>query len=89
MFFTVACPRGWATGFSFDLLFIFVIWVAAVPPLTGLVFKTSYIMKEFFRIMAKDFLKEDFSKREWLVYGVVVPCAMIAWCLIASYIDTL
>lgn len=46
-------------------------------------------MKEFFKIMAKDFMREGFTKREWLVYGVVVPCAMIAGCLIASWIETL
>ena len=46
-------------------------------------------MKEFFRIMAKDYLKEDFTRRELVIYGIVAPLVMIAGCLFTSFIEQL
>lgn len=46
-------------------------------------------MKEFFEILGKDYLKEDFSVKEWIVAGIVVPVAMIAIMAIAGWMDML
>ena len=46
-------------------------------------------MKEFFEIMEKDYLKEDFSVKEWIVAGIVVPVVMIAIMAIAGWMDQL
>lgn len=43
-------------------------------------------MKEFLRIMEKDIMSENFSLREWIVYGVVAPVVLIAGCVIAEMI---
>ena len=44
-------------------------------------------MKEFFEIMAKDILKEGFTAREYLVYGVIAPVVMIAICILAGAVE--
>lgn len=46
-------------------------------------------MKEFFEILEKDYLKEDFSVKEWIVAGIVVPVVMIAIMAIAGWMDML
>lgn len=40
-------------------------------------------------IMAKDYLKEDFSWKEWIVAGIAVPVVMIAIMAIAGWMDQL
>jgi hypothetical protein len=44
-------------------------------------------MKEFFDIMLQDLKKEGFSKKEVLIYGVVVPLAFILTVGIAGWIE--
>jgi hypothetical protein len=44
-------------------------------------------MKEFFDIMLQDLKKEGFTKKEVLIYGVVVPLAFIAALGIAGWIE--
>ena len=34
-------------------------------------------MKEFLKIMGKDIMSENFSKRECLVYGIVAPMVLV------------
>ena len=34
-------------------------------------------MKEFLNFMEKDYQKENFTKREWIVYGIVLPMAIV------------
>lgn len=46
-------------------------------------------MKDFVEIMGKDYLKEDFSVKEWIVAGIVVPVVMIAIMAIAGWMDML
>lgn len=46
-------------------------------------------MKEFFEIMEKDFLKEDFTAKEWLVYGVVAPIGLLLMCGLAEWFNNL
>lgn len=44
-------------------------------------------MKEFWNIMAKDILSENFTKREYIVYGVIVPLALIILMGLAGAMD--
>lgn len=37
----------------------------------------------------KDFKDEGYSLRECIIYGVVAPLALIALCLLASYIESI
>lgn len=37
----------------------------------------------------KDFKEEGYSFSEWIVYGVAAPLALIAFCLLASYIENI
>ena len=46
-------------------------------------------MKELFEIMMKDILSENFTKREYVVYGIVAPLALIAVCVLAEFINSL
>ena len=41
-------------------------------------------MKEFFNIMEKDILKENFTKHEIIVMGVVAPAAFVAVCILVN-----
>ena len=34
-------------------------------------------MKEFLEIMGKDILSENFTKKEYVVYGIVVPAVLV------------
>ena len=45
------------------------------------------IMKEFFNIMFEDMKQEGFTKKEVVIYGVVVPLAFIATLGIAGWIE--
>jgi hypothetical protein len=42
------------------------------------------IMKEFLDIMAKDLMNENFTRKECLEYGVIVPIALVLTCMLAS-----
>lgn len=44
-------------------------------------------MKEFFNIMFEDLKQEGFSKKEVVIYGVVVPLAFIATLGIVGWIE--
>ena len=44
-------------------------------------------MKEFFNIMFEDMKQEGFTKKEVMIYGVVVPLAFIATIGIAGWIE--
>ena len=46
-------------------------------------------MKEFIEIMAKDIMNENFSKREYIVYGILAPLGMIAIIGIVGWIDAI
>ena len=51
--------------------------------------KNMRIMKELFEVMQKDILSEEFTKREYIVYGIVAPLALIAVCVLAEFINAL
>lgn len=44
-------------------------------------------MKEFFNIMFEDMKQEGFTKKEVVIYGVVVPLAFIATLGIVGWIE--
>ncbi len=46
-------------------------------------------MKDFFKIMAGDILSENFTKREYLVYGILAPLGMIAIIGLVGWIDAI
>ena len=41
-------------------------------------------MKKFFEIMGKDILSENFTKREYVVYGIVAPLVLVLVCVLAD-----
>lgn len=45
-------------------------------------------MREFLDIMAKDIEKENFSRRELLIYGVVAPVSLLVIMAIAGWMET-
>ena len=46
-------------------------------------------MKEFFEIMKKDIMSENFTKREYIVYGILTPLGMIAIIGLVGWIDAI
>lgn len=44
-------------------------------------------MKEFFDVMEKDYLKENFTKEEAIIYGVCVPLIFTVLLLIMSILE--
>lgn len=46
-------------------------------------------MKEFINIMLKDYQKENFTKKNYVIYGIIAPLALIAAVSLANYIATL
>ena len=47
------------------------------------------IMKEFFKIMEKDIMREKFTRKEVIIYGTVYPLALIIIMYIAGWLETL
>jgi len=41
-------------------------------------------MKEFLKIMGKDILSENFTRREYVVYGIVAPLVLVLLCGLAG-----
>ncbi len=41
-------------------------------------------MKEFLKIMGKDILSENFTRREYVVYGIVAPLVLVLSCVLAG-----
>ena len=41
-------------------------------------------MKEFFEIMGKDILSENFTCRDYVVYGIVAPLVLVLVCGLAG-----
>ncbi len=44
-------------------------------------------MKEFFNIMAKDIMSENFTRKDYVIYGIIAPMALIAICMLASMVE--
>ena len=43
-------------------------------------------MKDFWRIMEKDIMSENFSLREWVIYGIIAPVVLVIGCVIGEFI---
>lgn len=41
-------------------------------------------MKEFLKIMGKDILSENFTRRDYVVYGIVAPLVLVLVCVLAD-----
>ena len=41
-------------------------------------------MKEFLEIMGKDIMSENFTSREYVVYGIVAPLVLLLVCGLAE-----
>ena len=46
-------------------------------------------MKEMIEILLKDIKDENFSKREYIVYGILTPIVMVALMAIAGWLETM
>ena len=41
-------------------------------------------MKKFIEIMGKDILSENFTRRDYVVYGIVAPLVLMLLCVLAD-----
>ena len=41
-------------------------------------------MKEFLKIMEKDIMSENFTRMEYVVYGIVAPVLLVLVCWLAG-----
>ena len=46
-------------------------------------------MKELIEIMLKDIKDENFSKREYIVYGILTPIVLVAIMALAGWLETM
>ena len=46
-------------------------------------------MKKFWQTMEKDYQKEEFTRKEMVVYGILVPVGFVAIMLIAGWMESL
>ena len=46
-------------------------------------------MKDILKMMEKDYMSEGFSKREWMIYGIIAPMVFVVGCVIAEAIASL
>ena len=45
-------------------------------------------MKEFLKMMEKDYMTERFSRKEWVIYGIIAPVVLVIGCVIAEGISS-
>ena len=46
-------------------------------------------MKEFFEIMGKDIMDENFTTREYVIYGILTPIVLIGIMALSGWLETL
>lgn len=46
-------------------------------------------MKEFINIMMKDYQKENFTKKDYVIYGIIAPVVLILILCISNIIEKL
>jgi hypothetical protein len=61
-----------------------VLIVLAAKPKGTVITKKSTAMKEFLEIMGKDIMSENFTKKEYVVYGIVAPLVLVLVCGLAG-----
>lgn len=46
-------------------------------------------MKEFLNIMGKDIMDEHFTRKEYVIYGILTPLVLIGIMALAGWLDTM
>lgn len=46
-------------------------------------------MKELIEILLKDIKDENFTKREYIVYGIATPLVLVALMAVAGWLETM
>ena len=46
-------------------------------------------MKEFFEIMGKDIMDENFTRKEYVIYGILTPIVLIGIMALAGWLESL
>ena len=46
-------------------------------------------MKDFMESMEKDYMSEDFTKTDWLVFGILAPLALVIVLAIVAILDAM
>ena len=46
-------------------------------------------MKDFLRIMSKDIMDEHFTRKEYVIYGILTPIVLIGVMALAGWLETL
>ena len=46
-------------------------------------------MKDLFKIMAKDIMDDHFTRKEYIVYGILAPIALVAVMALAGWLESL
>lgn len=41
-------------------------------------------MQGLIQLFVKDYKQENFTRKEWLIYGILAPIAFLAVCILAS-----
>ena len=44
-------------------------------------------MKEMLKVFEKDYMEEDFTKKEKIVYGIVAPVVLITITILGSWLE--
>lgn len=46
-------------------------------------------LKEIYSVLHKDIEAEGFTKREFVIFGIIAPLTLIAACVLAEWLNTL
>ena len=46
-------------------------------------------MKEFLRIMGKDIMDENFTAREYVIYGILTPIVLVGIMALAGWLEAM
>jgi len=46
-------------------------------------------MKEFFKIMGKDIYDEHFTRKEYVIYGILTPIVLVGIMALAGWLETM
>ena len=46
-------------------------------------------MKDLWKSMEKDYMSEDFTKTDWLVFGILAPLALVIVLAIVAILDAM
>lgn len=46
-------------------------------------------LNELYNILSKDIASEKFTKREYIIYAIIAPLALVAACVLAEWLNTL